>query len=69
MTKIFKSLDNIYYGDTITVHKVSKELVNSFIEKAINLGCKLITIKYGVFYFKDIRHILRQEAIEKLDIF
>lgn len=66
MTKSFDKIENILSGDTISIPKkcLGQSIVSELLERAELLGCKLILVEYGVYYFRDIIPELRQQAID-----
>jgi len=59
-------IKSIKPGDTIKISIKKDTVVNSLYKHANEIGCKLILLNYGEFYFKDHRNIKREKIIDDL---
>ena len=66
-------IENVYPGDTVhlkgdTFHlKVSKQnFISILLQRANNIGCKLIMVSLDEFHFKDSRFLERQSNINEI---
>ena len=59
-------IDKISPGDTVKIKIKSDKIVNSLYKHANNIGCKLILLNYGEFFFKDYRSSQREKIIDNL---
>jgi hypothetical protein len=59
-------ISKISPGDKIEIKLNSNKIVNALIERASQIGCKLISLNYGEFYFKDVRPEEREKTIDYL---
>tara|TARA_R110000772_G_scaffold5341_6_gene19204 strand:- start:1531 stop:1752 length:222 start_codon:yes stop_codon:yes gene_type:complete len=59
-------LDKIYPGDTVQLKLAEKNMVSSLINTAQQIGCTLIFLNYGKFYFKEFISKRRSETIDTI---
>lgn len=59
-------LDRIYPGYTVRLKIVERNVVSSMVNTAREIGCKLILLNYGEFYFKEFISTKRNETINNI---
>tara|TARA_R110000772_G_scaffold2410_4_gene8506 strand:+ start:12616 stop:12834 length:219 start_codon:yes stop_codon:yes gene_type:complete len=59
-------LSNIYPGDTVKLKICKKSIVSSLINLSERMGCKLIFLNYGEFYFQEFISIRRDSIIDNI---
>ena len=59
-------LSEVRPGDTVRLRKTINTFVSEMSIHAKNIGCKLMLLNYGEFFFKDIRYELRESLLSDL---
>lgn len=59
-------LNEIQPGCTVKLKIVDNDIVKSLLETANTIGCKLIFIKYGEFFFREYRSRKRSDTIDNI---
>lgn len=59
-------IDLIYPGYTVILNVVNQDMVRSLLKTADKLGCKLILLKYGHFYFREYISTQRNNTISDI---
>lgn len=60
------NIEEINPGDTVIVKLSTQKIVESLRKRAQDIGCSLILLNYGEFFFKDYRSVNRDKFIEEL---
>jgi uncharacterized protein (DUF608 family) len=59
-------LEMVSPGDTVKLKQSKKGYVSQLFEHSKKIGCKLILLKYGEYFFKDEREIYREKYINEI---
>lgn len=59
-------IDSISPGDMIKLKIQRSDTVSLLLEHSKRIGCKLIYLNYGEYFFKDYRSIERERIIDSL---
>jgi hypothetical protein len=59
-------IDSISPGDHIKLKIQKTHIVEQLLKHANSIGCKLIYLNYGEFFFKDFRSVERDRMIDDL---